>query len=262
MLTNLKIIFLITVFSLAVGVNYVRAADLNFTDNTNIALGVGTFVIQAGSVATSVVVGGTNNTTLAITVPISGTLTLISPDKYILTNDQNLTQNCTSSQNSVVVIGGTTVTFTPSSTICTVTAPAPAISSTGTTSAGSLPTYGCKDPKATNYNYFSTSDPALCKYATSTTIRTSVKTSSSKTTTPSKLTQTLKLGSKGNQVTSLQTLLKKLGFLSTKPDGIFGKATLKALEAFQVKYKIAKFGVVGYGQVGPNTRKELNQINQ
>jgi hypothetical protein len=32
------------------------------------------------------------------------------------------------------------------------------------TSSGSSITYGCKDPTATNYNYFSASKPSLCKY--------------------------------------------------------------------------------------------------
>lgn len=32
------------------------------------------------------------------------------------------------------------------------------------TSGGSVPVYGCKDPNALNYNYFSSSNPALCRY--------------------------------------------------------------------------------------------------
>lgn len=31
-------------------------------------------------------------------------------------------------------------------------------------SGGSMPVYGCNDPTATNYNYFSASDPSLCQY--------------------------------------------------------------------------------------------------
>jgi hypothetical protein len=30
--------------------------------------------------------------------------------------------------------------------------------------SGSMPVYGCKDPNALNYNYFSSSNPAICKY--------------------------------------------------------------------------------------------------
>jgi peptidoglycan hydrolase-like protein with peptidoglycan-binding domain len=48
--------------------------------------------------------------------------------------------------------------------------------------------------------------------------------------------------------------------LNLKQDGKFGAGTLKALKAFQVKNKIAKPGVAGYGQVGPKTREVLNRI--
>ena len=33
------------------------------------------------------------------------------------------------------------------------------------TGGGSMPIYGCKDPSALNYNYFSASNPLLCKYS-------------------------------------------------------------------------------------------------
>jgi peptidoglycan hydrolase-like protein with peptidoglycan-binding domain len=42
----------------------------------------------------------------------------------------------------------------------------------------------------------------------------------------------------------------------------FGAATLKAVEAFQVHYNIADPDDAGYGLVGPNTRRVLNQMNQ
>jgi len=35
---------------------------------------------------------------------------------------------------------------------------------------------------------------------------------------------------------------------------------LKAVEAFQIQYGIAKAGVPGFGQVGPKTRRILNQL--
>jgi len=43
------------------------------------------------------------------------------------------------------------------------------ISSGGTSSSGGGTIYGCKDPTATNYNYFSSSKPSLCTYASATT---------------------------------------------------------------------------------------------
>ncbi len=41
---------------------------------------------------------------------------------------------------------------------------------------------------------------------------------------------------------------------------LFGPATLKALQKFQVKYGIAKPGVEGYGVLGPKTRAKLNEL--
>jgi len=78
-------------------------------------------------------------------------------------------------------------------------------------------------------------------------------------------TQPLSFGSNGPQVTLLQDTLKKLGFFpqSVASNGNFGPTTLKAVQDFQIYYNIAKPGDVGYGQVGPNTRRKLNQlINQ
>ncbi len=79
---------------------------------------------------------------------------------------------------------------------------------------------------------------------------------------PGLFTQALQYGSNNKQVVLLQDTLKKLGFFpqSIKSNGNFGPATLKAVQSFQVKYNIAKLGVVGYGQVGPKTRSFLNQL--
>ena len=76
-------------------------------------------------------------------------------------------------------------------------------------------------------------------------------------------TQTLKYGSRGNQVILLQDTLKELSFFpqNIKSNGNFGPTTLKAVRAFQVRYNIAKPGIAGYGQVGPKTRQALNQLN-
>jgi len=77
------------------------------------------------------------------------------------------------------------------------------------------------------------------------------------------LTQLLKPGSRGKQVIVLQDLLKQLRFFpqDTKSNGVFGSKTLKAVKAFQTKYNIAKPGQSVFGQVGPKTRKMLNQLS-
>ena len=58
--------------------------------------------------------------------------------------------------------------------VCTMNNPVPIIEETSTSaiihSSGSSVTYGCKDPNATNYNYFSASNPALCIYSNITSV--------------------------------------------------------------------------------------------
>lgn len=55
---------------------------------------------------------------------------------------------------------------------------------------------------------------------------------------------TLKMGSKGQAVKELQTLLNKKGY-NLKPDGDFGKLTLASVKNFQRTKKLTDDGVVG-----------------
>lgn len=55
----------------------------------------------------------------------------------------------------------------------------------------------------------------------------------------------LKLGSQGQDVRSLQTKLKALGFYKGTVDGDFGEATEKAVKAFQKQYGLTVDGKVG-----------------
>lgn len=74
------------------------------------------------------------------------------------------------------------------------------------------------------------------------------------------LTQTLRRGSRGIQVTTLQTVLNKLGYLSDTPTGYFGVNTENAVKAFQREKGIASSGnwySTGYGMVGAKTRSAL-----
>ena len=73
------------------------------------------------------------------------------------------------------------------------------------------------------------------------------------TTTPSPTPQgSLKLGSTGDDVRSVQRKLKDLGFLKGSADGDFGEATEAAVKAFQKQY-----GLTVDGKVGPNTLAKL-----
>ena len=64
----------------------------------------------------------------------------------------------------------------------------------------------------------------------------------------------LKVGSRGNEVKTLQTQLNQLGYDAGKADGIFGARTNNAVRAFQ---KAA--GVTVDGIVGDNTRKAIDK---
>ena len=96
--------------------------------------------------------------------------------------------------------------------------------------------WGCKDPKATNYNFFSASKPELCKYAiTSPNLSTVARTS-----TPT-FTRVLKLGMKGDDVVTLQNYLK----IIPVPSKIFGPKTKAAVILFQKTHGLTADGVVG-----------------
>ncbi|WP_280637246.1 peptidoglycan-binding protein [Alkalihalobacillus sp. BA299] len=71
---------------------------------------------------------------------------------------------------------------------------------------------------------------------------------------PSPEKKNLKRGAQGEEVKSLQTRLKKLGYYKGTIDGIFGPVTEQAVKAFQ-KSK----GLTVDGIVGPNTREALNK---
>lgn len=83
------------------------------------------------------------------------------------------------------------------------------------------------------------------------------------------LSRTLALGSRGQDVITLQRFLNKDTTTQVAASGIgstgretdyFGPATAAAVQRFQVKYGIAKRGDTGYGVVGPATRAKLNAL--
>lgn len=75
-------------------------------------------------------------------------------------------------------------------------------------------------------------------------------------------TKRLVQGSQSGDVTRLQTLLASdpTIYPEGKVTGYFGPLTRKAVQNFQVKYKIAAPGVEGYGDVGPMTRAALQKV--
>jgi len=67
----------------------------------------------------------------------------------------------------------------------------------------------------------------------------------------------IKWGSKGDPVLKIQTVLKKLGYYKLKLDGIFGKGTYAAVQAFQKANGLTVDGVVG-----PKTLTALAAANK
>lgn len=70
------------------------------------------------------------------------------------------------------------------------------------------------------------------------------------------LTETLRRGSKGQQVRILQERLNELGFNCGAVDGIFGSATENAVKVFQLVY-----GLVADGIVNSQTRVKLYEVS-
>ena len=62
----------------------------------------------------------------------------------------------------------------------------------------------------------------------------------------------LYIGSKGDEVLDLQERLYKLGYLSTEPDGVYGKDTVNAVKRFQ-----SRNDIIVDGYMGPSTKKLL-----
>jgi hypothetical protein len=84
-------------------------------------------------------------------------------------------------------------------------------------------------------------------------------------------TQDLKLGSRGEYVRNLQKILNsdpetRIASTGSGSPGnetnYFGAMTMKAVQKFQLKYKIAAPGNAGYGKVGPMTRAKLNELTK
>jgi ELWxxDGT repeat protein len=124
--------------------------------------------------------------------------------------------------------------------------------------------YGCKDPLATNYEQFSASNPALCKYPTSV-VTTTKNLGIPGVCAPDQiLTQNLKVGAHNGRYNSytkgivkeaklLQRHMNRLGFSSGKEDGILGSISDGAIKQMQIF-----LGTKPDGMVGSITRGLIN----
>src|SRR3989344_239958 len=93
-----------------VGASRANAQALSFTADTTVTIGSNNYTVLSGSAATSMEVG---TSTLTVTIPLASTFTLTSSDRYLLNNDQQVSQTCTSSLSSLVASGSLTIVITP-----------------------------------------------------------------------------------------------------------------------------------------------------
>jgi len=128
----------------------------------------------------------------------------------------------------------------------------------GVSSGGGI-YYGCKDPKALNYESFAANNPALCRYSDKLTNGTSSTISNNKAPT---FTRDLKFGMVGDDVKRLQEFLNLKGFVVTKTGiGSKGKETTRfgfATQSALIKFQKAKRINPSVGYFGSKTRSIVN----
>lgn len=163
-------------------------------------------------------------------------------------NTSSYTVSCSTQNFSDFALFGDSSSSSSSSSSSTTTS--------GERTAAAEIIYGCKDTNALNYNYFSASDPSLCKYATTTTKSITIVSKGNN------FLKDLELGSRGSDIKLLQKYLNTNGFAVAKkgPGSIgnettlFGPATKSAL----IKFQKAKGIKPSTGNLGPITRKYIN----
>ncbi|TSC69113.1 MAG: hypothetical protein G01um101466_187 [Parcubacteria group bacterium Gr01-1014_66] len=195
-----------------------------------------------------------NNDSFAFTLGESGKIEITSLDRKKLTSTVTATTKCETDRSylsleTLAGSGTTTATITPSGTCSGAGGGGLASSSGGGGGGGG----GSTPPPAV------TPPPAPIPQAV---LPPSVSSTPLVSFAPI-IQQTLKSGSRGNEVRLLQEFLAKDPTLY--PEGIvsgnFGALTKAAVQRFQERYGIAKKGDLGYGTVGPKTRAKLKEMS-
>ena len=261
MIKKLSLGLLVAVLSL-VGAVSANAAALTFDTNTNATLGSYTYIIKAGSVATSLV---NDDTSLAVEVPTGSTFTLVSANRNTLTTTGG-TVTCTNTESTLVITGSTgdTRTITPTATACgaitgsgggggggSYVAPVVTPATPATPATPGTVIAGCGN----NTTGFSTSSGVSCAGNTSTIPATPATPASPSTTTGSYNlgTTTLKNGSRGEAVRELQRFLNDKLNLGLVLDGALGPKTIAVIKQWQ-----AENGLVADGLIGVKTKAMMN----
>ncbi len=217
---------------------------------------------STGSTYASAISVSTSQTIKAISCYLENASSTVASFAYVI--------NTTASGGSVSIGGGGGGwgSPAPAATSTTVTTTTTTTTTTGTPAAPSMPTLPPNPTRSDLQTYLN----GLIQYVAYLQARLQAQQGAAAPTAgqlpssafpPSgRFTRALALGSQGPDVTALQNLLKALGFFSGSATGYYGSLTQKAVQAFQVKYGLARAGQVGYGNVGPATRAKLNQLLQ
>jgi hypothetical protein len=148
------------------------SGNLNIASGASVPAGI-KVILSGGAQVSNIFwqVGGVTGATLGTYSTFNGNI--LSAKQVIIQTGAVLNGRALA-QTEVTLDSNLISPSTPIIPITPIIPPTPTViqstSGVGITSGGGLLTYGCKDPNATNYNYFSTSNPALCTYTTSTTV--------------------------------------------------------------------------------------------
>ena len=237
-------IVMLAIFGL---VGFAYAADLTWTADSIVALSSPAInlTISSGSTATSLVV---NTGTVVVTVPASGTFTISSADRMLLSTGEDqfgvINTTCSSGLVSTMAItapstGSESITITPATNQCTTG------SGGGGSGSGGGGTY--TPPPVTTPP---TVTPPTVPTPTNITFPTDIT-----------FTKAVNVGSSKVQIKNLQKVLNvALGDalkIKLKEDGKWGAKTSAAIRQFQKASKITPVN----GVVGAKTRAALNALN-
>ena len=263
MIKKIKISLLFMFLLFVVGVNNTYAIDLTFSTDSNIVINGRSYVIQAGSTATSISV---DTNTITVVVPISSVFILKSSTRDALNNDLGIPQICDSVQSSINVSGPNTVTITPSATPCVSVAASSGLASTSSSGVSS----------GTSNNITSSNNTAVNARTIDTTSSASLVSkipATPDTIDPSKTkpffplvlkiqnpkynfgNTTLKNGSTGEAVKELQRFLNDQMNLGVKVDGKLGPKTITIIKKWQ-----KESGLKADGLVGAKTKILMNSL--
>ncbi|MEK7130928.1 MAG: peptidoglycan-binding domain-containing protein [Patescibacteria group bacterium] len=230
------------------------ALDVTLSGSTIVNVGGYNLVVSGSANIDSIIV---DTSSFSVQLSPGASLTVTSADRKAFSvspNTYTTSTTCINSESSVTLSmssgSATTVVVTPSSAVCAISGGGGGISGGG--GGGSIPT-----PVYTVIPGTASSASSAVSSSSSSNVSVVTKPIVLPKGLAVALTKTLKLGSENSEVKSLQQALAqdKTIYPEGKATGYYGTATRNAIKRFQKKY-----GIEQTGNVGPLTRKKLNEI--